>query len=254
MKVTNKKYELISDDTIWVDDLMLYRVKALRDFGSVAAGTIGGYIEKEANLAQEGNCWVADNAMVYENARVSNNAVVSGKAKVRGNAKVHGTAQVCDSALVEDCAAVFGNARVCECSWIEGDTWISEDAEIRGWARVGGNADIYGSTIVTDDAEVHGDIAIGGFGNVITGSLLIGNYNGNARITNSADYLVVKGLGSANRVTTFYRTWDGIKVTCGCYTGMLNEFVEQVKETHKDTKYAKEYLAMVEVAKIYFEL
>lgn len=48
-----KKYEL-TDDTIKVAGRTLYRIRALIDFGGVKAGQLGGYIEKEENLAQVG--------------------------------------------------------------------------------------------------------------------------------------------------------------------------------------------------------
>ena len=54
----------------------LFRVVALKDFGNVKKGDIGGFIEKEENLSQEGLCWVYDNALICEGARVSDNARV----------------------------------------------------------------------------------------------------------------------------------------------------------------------------------
>ena len=36
----------------------LFRIKALKDFGNVKKGDLGGFIEKTDNLSQEGNCWV----------------------------------------------------------------------------------------------------------------------------------------------------------------------------------------------------
>ena len=58
------------------------RIVALKSFGDVKEGDVGGFVASEANLSQEGNCWV------YDNAKVSENAVVSGNAKVYGNARV----------------------------------------------------------------------------------------------------------------------------------------------------------------------
>jgi len=59
------------------------RIVALKSFGGdVKEGDVGGFVASEANLSQEGNCWV------YDNAKVSENAVVSGNAKVYGNARV----------------------------------------------------------------------------------------------------------------------------------------------------------------------
>ena len=78
---------------------------------------------------------------------------------------------------------------------------------------------------------------------------------GNARVGSNDDYICIKGLGSYNRNTTFYKCKDGhIDVVCGCFRGNLNEFVAKVKDTHKNSKYAKEYLAAVEVVKIHFGL
>ena len=77
---------------------------------------------------------------------------------------------------------------------------------------------------------------------------------GNAEVCGDADYVCVKGLGSQFRNTTFFKCKNGdIYVICGCFEGNLDEFTKKVKTTHGDSKYAKEYLAMVEVVKIHFE-
>ena len=50
-----KKYEF-TNGTIEVGDVTLRRIIAIRDFGSIKAGTVGGYIEKESNLSHEVLC------------------------------------------------------------------------------------------------------------------------------------------------------------------------------------------------------
>ena len=64
-----KKYEL-TDETIKVTRRTLYRIRALIDFGGVKAGQLGGYIEKEENLAQDGNAWVSGDARVCGDAYI----------------------------------------------------------------------------------------------------------------------------------------------------------------------------------------
>ena len=54
-----KKYELIPV-VIENDNLILHRIKALKDFGCVKAGEFGGWIETEENLSQDGTSWVFD--------------------------------------------------------------------------------------------------------------------------------------------------------------------------------------------------
>ncbi|MGG6547841.1 UNVERIFIED_CONTAM: hypothetical protein NY100_20785, partial [Prevotella sp. 15_C9] len=76
----NKKFELLLDDTIDVFDRKLFRIKAKINFGNVETGEIGGYIEKEENLSENGNAWVYGNARVYGDAWVYGDARVSGDA------------------------------------------------------------------------------------------------------------------------------------------------------------------------------
>ena len=76
-----KKYEL-TEETVTVYGKTLYRIRAVRDFGSVKTGEFGGYIEKEENLSHFGNAWI------YGDARVFGNAWVYGDARVSENAGV----------------------------------------------------------------------------------------------------------------------------------------------------------------------
>ena len=107
-----KKYELTSE----TQDFMgrtLYRIKALVSFGDVRAGDLGGWVEGEKNLGQNGDAWVFDDAWVYGNAivsgdaRVSGNAIVSGNAWVSGDAEVYGNAIVSGDARVGKIGAIF---------------------------------------------------------------------------------------------------------------------------------------------------
>jgi len=89
-----KKFELIKSDKKTHEGKPLFQVKALIDFYIFKKGDLGGYIEKEKNLSQEGNAWVSGNAWVHGNARVSGNAWVHGNARVYGDARVSGNAWV----------------------------------------------------------------------------------------------------------------------------------------------------------------
>lgn len=138
--MNEKKYEL-TEETIEVCGITLYRIKALRDFADIKKGDVGGFIESEKNLSQE------NDAMVSGNARVS------------------------------------------------GDAWIK----------------------------------------------------------NNKDYTTIKGFGRAQRTTTFFKTHDGkVAVSCGCFHGTLEEFEDKVLETHKDSKYAKEYLCIAQLMRYHF--
>ena len=84
------KYEL-TDET---NGSGLRRIRALRDIPryGVNEGDLGGWVESEGNLTQEGDCWVFDDAQVFGNARVSDTALIYGDAQVFGNAQVFNAA------------------------------------------------------------------------------------------------------------------------------------------------------------------
>ena len=137
-----KKYEL-TEETVTVYGKTLYRIRAVRDFGSVKTGDLGGYIEKEENLSHSGNAWVS------------------------GNAKV----------------------------------------------------------------------------------------SGNAEVFNTRHFFVQGPIRSRNEFVTFYRTKDNtVGVRCGCFSGSLQEFVNQVERTHGGSRYEKEYKLAAELAKVCIRL
>lgn len=85
-----KKYELTEETTTLsertlrgISEHTLHRIRAVRSFGDVKEGDIGGWIEKEENLSHEGNCWVRGSALLCGNAKLRGNA------EVRGFATVH---------------------------------------------------------------------------------------------------------------------------------------------------------------------
>lgn len=131
-----KKYEL-TEETVTVYGKTLYRIRAVRDFGSVKTGEFGGYIEKEENLSHFGNAWVY----------------------------------------------------------------------------------------------------------------------GNAEVFNTRHFFVQGPIGSRDGYVTFYRTKDDtVEVRCGCFSGSLQEFVNQVEETHGGSRYEKEYKLAAELAKVCIRL
>ena len=107
----NKKFEFTGEVKVFFGRT-LHRIRAKIAFGNVEAGDIGGWIEKEENLAESGNAWVYGDAQVYGNARVYGDALVYGNARVYGNAWVFGNAQVYGDARVYGDAQVYGDARV----------------------------------------------------------------------------------------------------------------------------------------------
>ena len=69
----------------------LHRIRALRDVREdVHAGDLGGFVQSEENLSQEGQCWIAGNAVVAEEAYVYGDAILWDHACARGCAAISG--------------------------------------------------------------------------------------------------------------------------------------------------------------------
>ena len=107
------KYKLTDETMTTNSGVLLHRIECVECFGSVKAGDIGGWIEREENLSQLCDCWVYGNAQVYGNALVYGDACVYGNAKVYGDAEVYGNACVYGNAKVYGNAEVSGNAVIC---------------------------------------------------------------------------------------------------------------------------------------------
>ena len=59
-----KKFELTSEYVTNIFGKKLFRIKALVAFGNVEEGDLGGFIEKESNLDNDGDAWVYGDAWV----------------------------------------------------------------------------------------------------------------------------------------------------------------------------------------------
>ena len=202
----SKKYK-ITEITTEFEGHVLYRIEALATFypddgTEINYGDKGGWIEKESNLSQKGNCWVSGEAKVFGNAKVSDNAHIYGNACVYGNAKINGESIVCDN------ARIYGKAKV-----------GYDEALASEWAKVGlqtgrctpkvaGNAQVFENAIVTGDypaitgnVKVHGHAIIDGMDDWIRGNTDI---KGNAFMQG---YCYIRGgeytTGVYNDITSF---------------------------------------------------
>jgi carbonic anhydrase/acetyltransferase-like protein (isoleucine patch superfamily) len=170
-----RKYELVRDQQIVADSTTLYRIRALKSFGKVKAGDLGGFIGSERNLSQDGQCWVSDEARVYgtayvsdnaqvsdharvfDNARVSGDALVFEKSRIYGDAQLHDKATVCGEGQVFEKASVYGDSIICDHSLVCGDALVYGETLISGHAQVFDQAQVSGET-VSGETKIRGNI------------------------------------------------------------------------------------------------
>ena len=75
-----------------------------------------------------------------------------------------------------------------------------------------------------------------------------------AVVRGSADICTFGTFGSVGRTTTVHRDIEiGVRVNCGCFSGTIGEFCAKVRQTHGDSQFAREYLAIAEVIKVKFD-
>jgi len=222
------KYEL-TDETTKVNGITVYRIRALKDismkYSLIQEGELGGFVESEFNLAQEGNCWISDNAVVFGNAKVYDNAEIRGRSYIFGNARIFHDAAVWDSSCFGS-AWIYGEASLydSECygdsliygraeidrstirdfSRINGyssvtDSIIGEYAQITGYARILHRSEIWGNSVISD-----------------YGSIVMGTVEHNAKISQNQKVVtstcatdLTKDLSESIRVQTGLIPFDG---------------------------------------------
>lgn len=165
------KYELVKDSSRKDGTVELFRVKALHDFdtlwSSIKAGELGGYVEGEKNLSQEGRCWVYPNARVLGHAEVSENAIVGSpdggevvNVNVYAHSKVNGNACVFDGSICTN-AVITGNAEVRSCELIGGSVVVCDDVIINN-----NRVRLAGKGLVGGDVSIFDEVRWDGFGKV----------------------------------------------------------------------------------------
>lgn len=142
----------------------LHRVRALWEFRpGVRPGDLGGFVQSEENLSQDGTCWIFDEAIVCDDAFVDQQATVSGAAVVRGSALASGRVMIRDSSVIDDHAIVMagfvkGHAHVAGNAAITASTITGAWPHIEGYANVYG--DVCGMVFVKGNAVILPGIAI----------------------------------------------------------------------------------------------
>lgn len=151
------KYKIMKRSHRYCGTTKVYRIKALRDFGNVKKGDLGGYIESEDNLSHECASWVYEDAIVHGNARVYEDAKVLGNAEIDGNAKIFGSATIAGNSVIGGKANIFGNATIGGYSKVFGNAWVYDDAQIYGDTRIAGNLRVFKDILLIGDYSLRGN-------------------------------------------------------------------------------------------------
>ena len=195
MAIQTKKYKLLENKRCRKNGYWVCPIIALKTFGNIRKGQKGGYVSSEANLSQEGTCWVYPNAMVVSDASVRDDAqifsgivqdsaviadnakigdrnrgdstIITGSAVIINNARVYGAARVGGRAVIKDCASVDDYVVV------EDDVVIGDNASAFGHAILFGNAELRDRSFVCGHAKIGGNTKLIHCANVHDNSIVI---------------------------------------------------------------------------------
>lgn len=217
-KRASKKYTLIKSDRPG-----LFRIVALKDISYfVRKGDIGGYVESEKNLSQEGTCWIFDNAVVCNSAVVKEHARIRDNAYIYSNAVIQGATYVGDNAHIGDAAIVGGKPTYWNAD-IRGNAHICGNVIVdTGDVRIADNAHITGSVLIKGNVRIGSESKIDGY--VIKGTSYAGKraagiiINGNLKLTNKAKRAATEKESVYIYTKGFLRGYADIKGTatiCG---------------------------------------
>ena len=131
-----KKYELI--ETVYRGR---YRIKALKDFQLITGemvqkGDLGGRVDGEHNLSQEGTCWIDYYARAYGDSKVIDNAVLKDCSCAYNNSTISGNAVMKGDSWAKDNSIVSGNAVMKDHSWAKGNSRITGNAVLQAFQRI----------------------------------------------------------------------------------------------------------------------
>lgn len=270
----NDKYEITKTSTV-VHRIKVFRIKALKDFGDVKKGDLGGYVEGYKNLSIDGNCWIYDDAIVCENAvinndaKVFNSAIVRGNAIVRNNARVHNHSSVYCNAQISDNACLFDNASVSDEAKVWGDAKlydkamlykkavVGQHAKVCGNVHVEGNALVLGNSELHDNVQVHGGVRIENDVRVYGETYITGNHSlsHDAIIHSNADYKVFS-MCWESKLSRPYFTWtrSNDKWDTDLFYGSGEDLIKEgYKENSLCGRYFKTYVDLVEDLKEFDE-
>lgn len=245
------KYKLTEETLTLENGKVLHRIQALKDFADVKAGDLGGWIESEFNLSQEGNCWVygeaqvfdyaivysnakvKDHSKVFENAGIYDNAVIRDYANMAGHSVVEGYALVAESASIFGYAKISNNAFITESARIFGYAKVKESAIIAGAASIHENAIVRGTSYIQGSVNVKGNIVVNGFAELYEDAI----------VSSMGDYMVFQNTWSSGRFFTWTKSNNMWKV--GCFYGTGQELIEKA---YKDSQRSGDcYKACVEL-------
>lgn len=148
-KIENKKFQLTNNWKVSKNGRKVYQIEAIKDFGDVKAGELGGWVEHEFNLSHFGSCWINTETVIEDHSHVC------GKGQVCNTTVSHGSVvkndDTIENTIIENSILEIGELK----------TYFTNN-KIKNSKIHGGLKDSYIlNSFVGTDAKVDGSTVIG---------------------------------------------------------------------------------------------
>lgn len=170
---SNNKYE-ITDIVGYRFKKKVYRIRALKNFGDVKKGDLGGYVSSYENLSQYGDCWIYDDAAVIQDATLENNSTIHNTSIMYGtstairNSKIYKSTRICGNSIISDSTisgkSLLKDTRIYN-SRIKGNIITYDTSSLINYSNIRGilylsNSSITNSKIVSNIAWIDAQTSV----------------------------------------------------------------------------------------------
>ena len=263
----NRKYK-ITNNTMEFEGRTLYRIRALKDFSNIKKGDLGGWIQTEDNLSQEGYCWIYNNAKCMDSARIYDNSCMYDNSEMRGNSKMYDNSKLYDKSEMHDNSRAYdssemhghsgmyghsrkyGNSRMYENSRMWGNSKTYGNSEMHDYSKMHDYSEMHEGSKIYNNSEMVGDSEMWG------NSILKGNKNLYGKLVSKVDKFIDIANPQQGRIVTGVLKNGKILYNVGCQNEITREtFVNRIYNEDggiERNPHREEYLKIIDMIELYF--
>ena len=217
----------------------LHRIESLKDFTlmhgkEIHKGDLGGWVESENNLSQEGLCWIYDECKMYDNAIRSENSIGYGNSQQYGNSEQYGdsqqfgNSQQCGNSQQYGNSIQYGNSKQYGNSLQYGYSIQYGNSQQYGNSRQSGNSHQYGNSQQYGNSRQSGNSKQ--FGNSKADKDM--HLSGNSLFETEEDIVILTSPTSGRQITI----GSDKNICTGCFDGsswwLIDERRVKIPEYH----------------------
>ena len=232
----NRKYEL-TDITMRYEGRTLYRIRALKDFADVKKGKLGGWVQTEDNLSQEGYCWVYNNAKCMDNARMYDNSTMFDRSEMH------------DNTIMYDYSRMYGNSAMYDYSRMLDYTTMYGNSEMHDYSKMCDNSEMH------EGSKMYNNSIISEHGEMWKNGVLDGDKNLYGKLVSKVDKFIDVINPRQGRIVTGVLKNGEILYNVGCQNEITKEtFIDRIYSENggiEENPHREEYLKIIDMIELY---